>query len=152
MIYNKGFANALKAIAFIEDHNLYPVNWIWEWVDSQFYIGDSALGKANCLQRFCARFSKIYIYGAGVCGKNLILYYEKKGWKQNGILVSDKAGQYIECTTLEDAEIDDKTGIIVSVIRKDVSEEIVKYIETKSKCKRDQLFKIYDCKESGGIR
>lgn len=152
LIYNKGFANALKAVTFIEKQNLYPVNWIWEWVDSQFYIDKDTLGKANCLKQFCDQFNKIYIYGAGVCGKNLALYFEKKGWKQNGILVSDKAGQDIECTTLEDAEIDDKTGIIVSVIRKDVSEEIVKYIETKSKCKRDQLFKIYDCKESGGIR
>ena len=152
MIYNKGFANALKAIAFIEDHNLYPENWIWEWVDSQFYIDKYALGKANSLKQFCDQFSKIYIYGAGVCGKNLLLYFEKKGWKQNGILVSDKAGQDIECTTLKEVEIDDKTGIIVSVIHKDVSEEIVKHIETKSKCKRDQLFKIYDCKESGSIR
>lgn len=93
LIYNKGFVNALKAIAFIEDHNLYPVNWIWEWVDSQFYIGDYALGKANCLRQFCARFSKIYIYGTGVCGKNLILYFEKKGGNRMVFLYQIRQGR-----------------------------------------------------------
>lgn len=76
----------------------------------------------------------------------MVLYFDIKGWKQNGILVSNKAGQDIECTTFEEAEIDDETGIIVSVIHQDAPKEIVKYIETRSKCKREQLFVIYDCK------
>lgn len=146
LIRNKGFASVLKAIEFIEAHHLYPVNWIWELIDSQFYIENYAPEKANCLEQFCNKFSKIYIYGAGVCGKNLILYFEKKGWKQDGILVSDKTGQDMECTAFKEAVIDDETGIIVSVIHQESSEEIVKYIETKSKCKREQIFIVYDCK------
>lgn len=146
MITNIGFSNAIKAVDYIEAENLYPSNLIWELIDSQFYIEDYAPEDVNCLEWFCNKFKKVYIYGAGVCGKNLVLYFEKKGWKQNGILVSDKTAQEIECTAFEEAEIDDETGIIVSVIHQDASEEIMKYIETKSKCKREQLFVIYDCK------
>ena len=152
LIHNKGFANALQAIAFIEDQNLYPKNLLWELVDSQFCIGDYSLGNVKNLEQFYVQYNKIYIYGAGVCGKNLALYFEIKGWKQNGILVSDKAGQDIECTVLEEAEIDDQTGIIISVIRKAVSEEIVKYIETKTNCKREQLFIIYECRATGHLK
>ena len=146
LIRNVGFADVLKAIAFIEDQNLYPAHWIWELLDGQFYIENYSPGNVNCLEEFCSKFNKIYIYGAGVCGKNLVLYFEHKGWKQDGILVSDKAGQDIECTAFEEAKIDDETGIIVSVIHQDASEEIVKYLETNSTCKREQLFVIYDCK------
>ena len=145
-IHNMGFPNAIKAVDFIEAENLYPSNLIWEAIDSQFYIENYAPGEANCLEQFCNKFSKIYIYGAGVCGKNLVLYFEKKGWKLDGILVSDKAEQDIACMAFEEAEIDDETGIIVSVRRKNVSEEIVRYIEKNSNCKREQLFVIYDCK------
>lgn len=143
LMSNKGFANALKAIEFIENQKLYPVNWIWEQLDSQFYIENYAPKKANCLEAFCNKFNKVYIYGAGVCGKNLVLYFEKKGWKQDGVLVSDKSGQDIECIAFKEAEIDDETGILVSVINQDVSEEIVQYIG--SKCTRDQLFLLSDC-------
>lgn len=146
MIPNLGFPNAIKAVDYIEAEKLYPSNLIWEVIDSQFYIENYAPGKANCLEQFYNKFNKIYIYGAGVCGKNLVLYFEKKGWKLDGILVSDRSEQDIECTVFEEVEIDDETGIIVSVRHKNVSEEIIRYIETKSNCKREQLFVIYDCK------
>lgn len=145
-IRNSQFADAIKSVEFLESNHLYPTGWIWDAIDSQFNIENYALENTNSLELFYNRYSKVYIYGAGLCGKNLVLYFEKKGWKLNGILVSDKVGQDIECTAFEEAEIDDETGIIVSVLRRDTSEEIVKYIETKSKCKREQLFVIYECK------
>lgn len=143
LMSNKGFANTLKAIDYIENKKLYPVNWIWEQLDSQFDIESYAPAKANCLEVFYNQFNKVYIYGAGVCGKNLVLYFEKKGWKQDGVLVTDKDGQDIECIAFNEAVIDDETGIIVSVIDQDVSKEIVQYIG--SRCKRSQLFLFSDC-------
>ncbi|MBD5452412.1 MAG: hypothetical protein HDR25_07210, partial [Lachnospiraceae bacterium] len=145
-ITNAGFENALKAVEYIEASNLYPANLIWNLVDSQFYIENYAPVGVNSIAFFYNRFKKIYIYGAGVCGKNLTAYFKHKGWQQNGLVVTDKAAQDTECILFDDIQMDDETGIIVSVIRQKVSEEIVKYIETKSNCKREQLFVVYDCK------
>lgn len=145
LIRNAGFADILKAVEFIGTQKLYPADWIWDIIDSQFYIESYAPDGMNCLEFFYNKFKKTYIYGAGVCGKNLVLYFEHKGWEQNGILVSDKAGQDVDCSLFDDACIDDETGIIISVIHEDVSKEIVQYIETNSACKREQMFVIYDC-------
>lgn len=145
-ITNAGFDNALKAVEYIEANGLYPVNLIWDLIDSQFYIENYSPVGVNCLAYFYNKFKKIYIYGAGVCGKSLIAYFNHKGWQQNGIIVTNKTAQDMECILLDDIPIDDETGIIVSVIRREASEEIVKYIEAKSNCKREQLFVIYDCK------
>lgn len=146
LIRNSGFADVLKSIRYIDVKQLYPANWIWDMVDSQFYIEGYAPDGVNCLEFFYKKYKKIYIYGAGVCGKSLALYFEHKGWKLAGILVSDKAGQDTDCILFGDACIDHETGIIISVIRQKVSEEIVQYIKTKSGCKQEQMFMICDCK------
>ena len=145
-ITNAGFDNAIKAVEYIEMNNLYPANLIWDLVDSQFYIENYAPAGVNCLAFFYGKFKKIYIYGAGVCGKNLKVYFEHKHWQHKGFIVTNKSAQDTECIHFDDIQIDDETGIIISVIRQKVSEEIVNYIKTKSNCKREQLFVVYDCK------
>lgn len=143
IIRNVRFTDALEIIEFLEANNLYPTDWIWDMMDRQFYIDGYALKTKNCLEIFYKKYNKIYIYGAGLCGRNLALYFEHKGWRWESFLVSDKAGQEAECILFEDVDIDDETGIIVSVLSQDISEEIVEYIGTK--CRREQLFIIYDC-------
>ena len=142
-ITNAGFDNALKAVDYIEENNLYPTNLIWDLIDSQFNIESYAPVGVNCLEFFYNKFKKIYIYGAGVCGKNLTVYFKYKGWQHKEFLVSNKTGQDTECILFEDVAIDEETGIIVSVAHQSISEEIIQYIGTK--CKREQLFVIYDC-------
>ena len=137
------FINAINTINFLKKNNLYPVEWIWDGIDSQFYIEGYASNKNNCLNAFRQRYKKIYLYGAGICGKNLNLYFKHRGWNLDGIVVSDVNGQTIDCIPFTDADIDDETGIIVSVIDRKASEEILKYIG--SKCSREQLFLISDC-------
>ena len=144
LIRNPGFENALNAVYFLENKGLYSVNWIWDFLDRQFYIEGYASEGANCLEIFYKKYKKIYIYGAGVCGKNLALYFAHKNWKWDGFIVSDTKGQDEGCILFDDAVIDDATGIIISVIRKNMSDEIVRNIE--GRCKREQLFIIYDCR------
>ncbi|HBV81252.1 MAG TPA: hypothetical protein DEB74_00340 [Lachnospiraceae bacterium] len=147
LITNKGFANALEAVIFIEDNKLYPTDWIWNIIDSQFYMEGYPSGTVNCLECFVRKYRKVYIYGAGLCGKNLLLYFEQKGWEQKGFLVSNQTGQDMECILFDDICIDDGTGIIISVMHLEVSEKIVKYIGNR--CKKEQLFMICRC---AGIR
>lgn len=143
LICNHGFENAMNAVAFLQTNKLYPVEWIWKWIDSQFYIEDYAADGDNCLDVFRQKYEKIYIYGAGVYGKKLSLYFERKGWKLEGKVVSDVIGQAMDCIAFSDVDIDGETGIIVSVIDREVAGEIVQYIS--SKCSREQLFLLADC-------
>ncbi len=143
LIRNKGFADTLKAIIYLENSNNYPIKWIWEQLDSQFYIENYAPANTSCLEFFYKKYKRIYIYGAGVCGKNLAIYFRHKGWQYAGIIVSDTTDQNIECIRFEDAQIDEETGVIVSVIHKDASEQIVNHIGNK--CSREQLFILYEC-------
>lgn len=143
LIRNLGFSNTLEAVRYLEGNNSYPVKWIWDMIDSQFYIEGYAPDHVNCLEFFYKKFKKIYIYGAGVCGKNLTVYFRHKGWQYAGIIVSDKAGQDMECIAFDDVPVDKETGIIVSVIHKEMSDEIVRHIGNR--CAREQIFVLYDC-------
>ena len=142
-ITNYGFDNAIKAVDFIEANGLYPSKWIWELIDGQFHIDGYVSENENCLEFFVKKYKKIYIYGAGMCGRNLTIYFEKKGWHYEAILVTDKEGQQMACKCLDDVDIDEETGIIISVIHPEVSEDIIRHIGTR--CKKEQLFVICDC-------
>lgn len=143
LISDKRFRNALQAVEFLERNDLYSVSCIWELIDSQFYIENYALVMENSLEVFCRKYSKIFIYGAGVCGKNMSLYLDRKGWKHEGIIVTDVAGQDLMCTAFKDVSVDLETGIIVSVISRKASREIAQYVS--SKCSSEQLFFLSDC-------
>ena len=43
----------------------------------------------NSLEIFCNSHPEIYIYGAGVCGKNLAVYFAYRGWDYRGFIVTD---------------------------------------------------------------
>jgi len=142
LMRNPGLKNALQAVEYIEQQKLCPVEWIWPVMDEQFHADNDPLD-GNSLERFVMKYRRIYIYGAGVGGKNLLLYFEHKGWKAEGLIVSDKSKQEVECIALEEAAIDAETGIIVSVIRPEVAEEIIEAIGNR--CSREQMFLLSDC-------
>lgn len=143
LITNRGFSNALKAVGFLEDNRLYPIDWIWNLIDSQFYMEGCSSNTVNCLECFVKRYHRVYIYGAGLCGKNLLLYFERKGWESEGFLVSNQIGQDMKCILFDDACIDSETGIIISVMHSEVSRKIVEYIGNR--CKKEQLFMLCEC-------
>lgn len=146
LIRNANFTGTLRTLDYLKKEDIYPISWIMLYLENQFYIPGIGDKPCNSLEIFYKNHSNIYIYGAGVCGKNLTVYFKHKGWQHKGLIVTDKTAQDTECLLFDDIQIDDETGIIISVIHQQVSEEIVKYIETKSNCRREQLFVVYDCK------
>lgn len=141
LIRNRGFINTYQAIKYIEENTEYPVKWIWEALDNQFTTPN------DTLEHFYNRYKRIYIYGAGLCAKNLDLYFRHKGWKYEGIVVTNKENQDMDCLELDEICIDGETGVIISILNPEVSEEVVTHIGNR--CKREQLFLISDC---GAIR
>ena len=141
---NHSFVSGLKAVEYLENNRLYPTRLIWEKIDSQFYIEEqSASFGIYCLEQFYKEFPKVYIYGAGKDGKKLAAYFEHKGWRYEGFVVSETLGQDIECIAFDDIGIDDETGIIISVVDRFIVDQIIMRIGTR--CRKKQLFVICDC-------
>lgn len=144
LIRNPGFPSALKAVQYLKEKELYPAEWMEELVENQFYILEPDRQECNSLEIFYHRYSKIYIYGDGVCGRNLAVYFEYKGWRFEHFLVTKTEGAASDVMTIEQVDIRPTVGIIISVINPKVAEEIASNIEERC-CKR-QLFFISECK------
>lgn len=147
LIRNTGFQDTLNTVDFLKRENRYPVDWIFSFLENQFYIPGIGERPCNSLEFFYNKYSKIYIYGAGVCGKNLALYFAYKGWIYKGFIVTDSKSADVDAVRMEDAEIDSDTGIVISVLSADTAKEITAYIG--GRCRREQLFYISDCDAIG---
>lgn len=156
LIRNTGFAEALKAVAYIERENGYPAVWMTQYLERQFYIPGMGDGPCNSLEQFCRNHTDIYIYGAGVCGRNLALYFAYKGWEHRGFLCTENREKAPDVTEADRVVFSCKTGIVVSVLSPAAAGEIVEYL--RGRCRREQLFCIADCAairlpgSSGGCR
>jgi rhamnosyltransferase len=144
LMRNPGFPSALKAIQYLRENHLYPTKWIEPYVDNQFYISEDGTEEHNSLETFYRTHSKIYIYGNGVCGKSLKVYFAYKGWHYDGVIVSTPGEEDVDVMTLENADIRSDTGIIISVINRTAASDIAAYIGNR--CTREQLFFISECK------
>lgn len=145
LIRNIGFANMLRALTYLKQEGLYPTEWMYSYMENQFYIPEMGSGPCNSLEMFYHACSSVYIYGAGVCAKNFSLYFARKGWSCKGFIVTSGHGEGsgINAINMEEAEIDEDTGIIVSVVNPRMADEIAAHIG--SRCGRERLFFISDC-------
>lgn len=143
LVRNVGFASMLKTIQYLKQKNLYPVHWMLSCLENQFYVPGIGNGPCNSLEIFCNSHPEIYIYGAGVCGKNLAVYFAYRGWDYRGFIVTDNKKKEEHVLSIEEAEISAQTGIVISVIDAGVAEEIKKHIS--GRCDREQLFFMSDC-------
>jgi rhamnosyltransferase len=144
LMRNSGFPSALKALQYLKENNLYPTKWIESYVDNQFYISKDGTEEHNSLETFYHAHSKMYIYGNGVCGKSLKVYLAYKGWHCDGVIVTNPGGEDMDVMTLENADIQPSTGVIISVINRKAASDIAGYIGNR--CTREQLFFISECR------
>lgn len=147
LIRSVGFADTIQMLDYLKRENLYPTEWITPYLENQFYIPGIGDEICNSLEIFYHAHTDVYIYGAGVCGQNLDIYFAHKGWKHKGLIVTDKNKADVSALGIEEAEITPDTGIIISVIDAKIAEEIAAYIGDR--CSREQLFFISDC---GAVR
>jgi rhamnosyltransferase len=144
LIRNHGFPSLLKAVKYLKENLLYPTGWIEDKIETQFYIPEMNTQECNSLEAFYHSHSNIYIYGKGVCGRNLAVYFGYKGWNFENFIVSDKVAGDSGVISIDEAAISPGTGIIVSVINESVASDIVALIGNR--CLRGQLFLISECR------
>lgn len=144
LIRNHGFPSMLKAVKYLKENSLYPTEWIEGKIETQFYIPEMNTQECNSLEAFYHSHSNIYIYGNGVCGRNLAVYFGYKGWVFEKFIVSDNTGGDEGVLSIDDVEITPNTGIVISVINKGVASEIISNIGKR--CHKEQLFLISECR------
>lgn len=147
LIRTIGFASTLKILRFLDKEKRYPVRWILPALENQFYLPEMGESICNSLALFYNKYSNIYIYGAGVCGKNLAVYFEYKGWIYKGFITTDSTGEEVNTIRIDNInniEINEDTGIIISLLNEQTAEEITKHIG--GRCRKEQLFYISKCR------
>lgn len=132
-ISNGCFGNALEALKFIRDKCNYDVNLIENHL-KRIGKGRSIAG----LDVFYAGHVRIFIYGAGLYGRNIAMYIAYKGWSFEGFLVTNKEECSMGCIPFTEAEIGDSDGIVIAVGDRKAFLEILRLVETR--CRRDQIF------------
>lgn len=134
-----GFSNAFKAFKYMEYQGNYDVGLIKKHL---MRIGQPLHEQAKLdffkLSEFYHAHTRIYLYGAGTCGKNLAEYFDYKGWSFEGFLVSDIGNQGKEYLRFDEADISDKDGIIIAVGTEQAYIEIRNIIEKR--CNKEQIY------------
>lgn len=79
------------------------------------------------MREFCSRFNKVYIYGAGIYGKDCLKILQIINIRPSAFVVSSKKNYVskiadIQVVELQKCELDGDTGIIVAVSKKNRSE------------------------------
>lgn len=133
---NSGYADALKAVQFIEENCLYPVEYIKKHILRKSRFEKSWIDFER-LERFQRIHRRIFIYGFGTYGKNLGLYFQYRGWAIEGFLVTGADKGNCGAIAFERAQIDEDDGIVIAVGKKEMCMEIGEYLENK--CKKEQL-------------
>lgn len=134
-----GFRNALKALKYIEDQGGYNVQLIKKHI---LRIGQPLHEKAQLdfyrLEEFYHSHTRIYLYGAGILGKNLAEYFDYKGWSFECFLVTGSSGSADRCIAFEEADITEADGIIIAVGTKEAYAEIKDVV--KKRCTEKQIY------------
>lgn len=136
---NKGFANALRALRYLEETGVYDTGLIKKHLLrisrlSQEWEGINYWG----MDEFYHLCSKIFFYGAGVYGKNLAEYFRYRGWAFECFLVTDVEQQSQDCTLFDEVVISEDDGIIIAVGTEKMFNEIKKKI--KRRYKESQIY------------
>lgn len=147
---NEGYANAIKAYQFIRDNDLYDVAYIRKHILRKSKY-EKAMIDFERLEKFQKNHEQIFIYGFGIYGKNLELYFQYRKWKVAGFLATYADSDSSKVIPFDQAEIRKEDGIIIAVGKETVCKEILEYLE--GKCEKDQLlFPNYNLEFKGKSR
>ncbi len=134
-----GFSNAFKAFQYIDDQGIYDVGLIKKHLQR---IGQPLHERAKLdflrLHEFYHTHTRIYLYGAGICGKNLAEYFDYKGWRFEGFLVTKSAKSTEREILFDEAEIAENDGIIIAVGTKEAYAAITDAV--KRRCTNEQIY------------
>lgn len=115
------FTQMKKAFEYIAENTYYDINLI-----SSHTKRLQKTGRLNVLfpfdmeeiEHFYNSHKKIFIYGCGNYGRGTALYFEYKGWKYEGFLVTVKTEGMENVFAFENIIIDAEDGVIIALGKK----------------------------------
>ena len=129
-------ADSEKLMNFLEENHLYDTKLIKN--HSIRLANERSYFNLREVNKFCKKFKKIYVYGAGNYGKNVKTYLETYGYPFAGFIVTEKkATDTVEIQKFKDFKLDSESGIIIGLIPK-YTKEVLE--EIKGKIPDEQVF------------
>lgn len=133
---NGGYADVLQAFQFLEENQMYPIEYIKKHILRKSKTEENWIDFER-LERFKEVHSRIFIYGFGTYGKNMGLYFQYRGWKSEGFLVTIANENSDAAIAFSQAQIREDDGIVVAVGKREACLQIREYL--RNKCKEGQL-------------
>ncbi len=135
---NKGFGNALCALKYINDVNLFDITLVTKHLFrlSQMKLAQGMIDLVK-LNSFYYNHSNIYFYGAGVCGQNLAEYFCYKRWTFAGYVVTKNDKSIENCSAFNELELNSDDGIIIAISNKEICLEILEIV--RKRCNDNQI-------------
>lgn len=122
------FIRAKQALDYIEENTTYDVKLIYSHLNRLAKENRIKSFSPLKLELFYRTHSRIFIYGHGEYGINVAAYFEYRGWKYEGFLVSVKNEQAMEVFAYHDMEFAIDDGIILALGKK-AYEEVFSVVE-----------------------
>jgi len=130
------FEEAKKVLNYLRRETDYDIELIYEHLRRLAVEGKMKPFNPLQIEEFCNTHEGVYIYGYGQFGRNMVNYFEYKGWKYKGILVTKKDYVSNKVIAYKDTKIQEDEGNILA-LGKTALEEV--YSVLKKELKETQI-------------
>lgn len=124
---------AAKIFDYIKDHTEYDADLILSHTKRlcmEGRIRPIAPFEPVQLERFCNAYKRIFLYGHGKYGKGLARYFEYKGWKYEGFIVTECREKQDGVFVYGDLDLDSEDGVVLA-LGKEAFQEVYPMIRRK---------------------
>lgn len=135
------FGLSLKLLDYIESDTAYDVDLIKQHLKRLYRENNIFIFKSREVLAFCEKHNRVYIYGHGEYAKNLNEYFEYKGLKHAGYIVTKKEETDTDVYEYADIHLEPQDGVILALGKRACSEV---YPVIKERVPREHLLLLYD--------
>lgn len=129
-------ADSEKLMDFLEKNHLYDTKLIKS--HSIRFANERSYFNLREINKFCKKYKKLYVYGAGNYGKNVKAYLDTHGYPFAGFIVTEKKDTDEKNTQeFKNFKLEPESGLIIGLIPK-YTKEVLETI--KGKIPDDQIF------------
>ncbi len=132
ILYWTNYEKIMNVYNYIESNTDFPIRCLYENLYRQYALGNTG-GLYNFfgLNSFYESHKRVYIYGAGKRGMEMLHYFGRNKWKVDGIIVTTKNGMMPGVIELHDLTFKPGDGIVLAMNLKKSRTEVVDLLEGK---------------------
>ena len=139
-VLDRPFAEVWQIMRYLAEHTDYDISMIREAIDKRCRGNSIEFAKTQKLEEFYDSRNKVYLYGHGKIAANMAAFFEYRGWKYEGFLVTDKGKEEEAVKVYREVSLEDQDGIVLALGRRAFGEV---YPIVKKDLQPQQIFKLY---------